>query len=285
MYQLGTVTFEGLRGFDALQKTREAVYAEIPLMLGKPRLQRTGTALQQVSVTIQLHAAFTDPAADIATLDEFREAGQILPLFNGNGEILGDFVILSIDETVTQTAPSGRTLSAEVKLSLKEFYDPNKLVTLDKAAKQAAFAVGSDKVVPVRLVRPPITTMAVVSQNVTAGGAAGLSAIAQIKQAALAPTQQQSFFGKAKSALDNAKKAYESVKDAANTYANIAAKAPQLLDTVQDTLDNIQTLRTNVAAGDITNALSATEALESSIGSVNSATGPLNAVLILRQPQ
>lgn len=285
MYQLGDIQFEGLRGLDSLRKSREAVYAELPLMGGKPRLQRTGTALQQVTVSIALHAAFTDPAADIAALDEYREGGDVLTLINGEGEVVGDFVITAIEETVTQTSPTGRTLSAEVSLTLKEHFDPNKPATLAQAAQSAAFAVGADKVVPVRLVRPPITSASVVSQNVTGGISASAAGIAYVRQAPLNAPQQASLLVRANAVLEKAKEAYTAAKDTANEYANIAATAPQLIAELTAVLANVNSLANLVQSGDLTNALTAADTLEASFAGLGNAVHPLNAILITRKPQ
>jgi len=285
MYQLGSITFDGLRGFDTLKKSREAVYAELPLMQGKPRLQRTGTALQKIDIGIALHAAFTDVEADIAALDAYREDGEILPLISGDGTNFGNFVLVSIGETVLNTSPTGRTLTAEVTLSLSEHFDPNPAATIEAAAKTAAFAIGADKVVPVRLVRPPTTIMAVTSQNVTTGAAASAAAVGNIRQAEITPTQQASLFNRAKASMIQAKTAYENAKEAANSYANIAAKAPNLIATAQAALDNIGELETLLTSGDLTNALTVCDALEDSIGAIASATLPLNFTLIQRKPQ
>lgn len=285
MYQLGDIQFEGLRGLDSLRKSREAVYAELPLMGGKPRLQRTGTALQQVTVSIALHAAFTDPAADIAALDEYREGGDVLTLINGEGEVVGDFVITAIEETVTQTSPTGRTLSAEVSLTLKEHFDPNKPATLAQAAQSAAFAVGADKVVPVRLVRPPITSASVVSQNVTGGISASAAGIAYIRQSPLNTPQQASLLVRANAVLEKAKEAYTAAKETANEYANIAATAPQLIAELTAVLANVNSLANLVQSGNLTNALTAADTLEASFAGLNNAVRPLNAILITRKPQ
>lgn len=285
MFQLGDIQFEGLRGFDTLRKTREAVYAELPLVQGKPRLQRTGTALQSITVGIVLHAAFTDPSADITALDEYREAGEILPLITGTGEIIGDFIILGIDETVVQTAPNGRTLNAQLSLTLKEHFDPNKPATLAAAAKSAAFAVGADKVVPVRLVRPPITSFSVTSLNVTAGNSASIAAIEQARSASLNPAQQASILLRAKSTLENAKNAYQKAKDTAELVDNITSKAPQLLAVLASQLANIALLSSAIVSGDLTNILSATDVLEAGLPAVADAIRPVNAILMSRQPQ
>lgn len=285
MYQLGSIRFEGLRGFEALRKTREAVYAEIPLLDGKPRLQRTGTALQSITVGIRLMAAFTTPAEDIAALDAFRETGEVLPLVSGTGEVLGDFVIVSIDETVEETSPSGVLLHATVSLTLKEHYDPNKPATMAAAAVSAAFAVGADKVVPVRLVRTQTLPIAVVSQSVTSGTSASKAAIASVKTAAANPPQQQSLFDKAKAALATATTAYTKAKDTVNAAQNLAAKAPQLVEKIDAVLVNIAAVRAAVSNGDITNALTGSDALDDSLGAVGTAVRPLNQNIILRQPQ
>lgn len=285
MYQLGGIQFEGVRGLSGLKKTREAVYAEMPLIGGKPRLQRTGTALQQVSIGISLHASFTDPVADIAALDAYREAGEVLALITGEGEVIGNFIISTIDETVIQTSPTGRTISAEISLSLKEYHDPNAAATQKKEAVNAAFAVGSDNVVPVRLVRPPITSMSVVSQKVTGGISASAAGISEVRSVPLNPAQQVSAFARAKKLLEQAKQLLDAAKEAVNLYDNISAKAPQLMAQIAAVGANIDALVTFVSSGDTTNALTACDTLEASFAGLQSALRPINTILITRQPQ
>lgn len=284
MYQLGDIKFEGIRGLDSLKKTREAVYAELPLIGGKSRLQRTGTALQTLSIGISLHAAFTDPAADIAALDAYRESGEVLALITGEGEVIGDFLVLSIEETVIQTSPTGRTLSAELSVTLKEHFDPNPTATRQKSAVTAAFAVGTDKVVPVRLVRPAINNTTVVSNRVQTGASASTSAITQIRQSTATPAQQASVFVRAKNLLETAKTAYEGAKELIDTYTDIAAKAPQLSAAVAAAISNASALSAFLASGDLTNALTGCDTLDASLENVADAIRPLNAYLITRKP-
>lgn len=285
MYQLGDIQFDGLRGLDSLRKSRESVYAELPLMQGKPRLQRTGTALQQIEIGISLHAAFTDPAADISALDDYREQGTILPLISGEGENFGKFVIISISEDTAQTSPTGKVLSVDVNLVIREHFDPNPSATIEASAKAGAFALGTDKVVPVRLVRPPITQMAVCSQNTQTGISASAAGISKIHQAQVQVEQKQSLIERATASLNQAKKAYETAKEVATTYTSIAAKAPQLVDKIQSALDNIEMLGPLLLSGDITNALMVCDALESGIPAIKAAVLPLDLTLIQRKPQ
>lgn len=285
MYQLGEIVFEGLKGFDGIQKKDEAVYAELPLIGGKPRLQRTGTALRELQVNIRLLASFTDPDADIAALAALRDAGDILPLITGEGVNLGDFVITQMQETTSETTKSGKTLIAELQLTLKEHFDPNKLQTAATAAVKAAFAVGANKVVPVRLVRPPISTFSVVSQNAQAGKSYSIGTVGDVRTAAADASQAQSRLNQAKAKLDKAKQAYDKVIETANNAQNVIAKAPALIATVTSVLSNIEQLRDAVQNGNLTLALANADILEDSLGAVDNAIRPLNMQLITRGPQ
>lgn len=99
----------------------EASLAEIPLMQGKPRLQRTGTGLETFDITLNFHAKFCNPDNEYRRLREYFDTSEILPFINGNGEIYGDFVIKSIGRTFNRKFSDGTTLFMNVEIQLIEF--------------------------------------------------------------------------------------------------------------------------------------------------------------------
>ncbi|MFO0387558.1 MAG: phage tail protein [Flavobacteriales bacterium] len=138
--QLGTIIFQGLKGFESFTSRKEAVYAEHPLIEGKPRLQRNGSKLDTIDLTFSLHAKYTSVEGDISVLQTYVQDGEIVPFVLGNGIFVGEFVIVSIGEQVVQTDKNGNLISCDVDITLLEHVEPNKLGTRERNARDQAFA-------------------------------------------------------------------------------------------------------------------------------------------------
>lgn len=165
--QLGNIIFQGLLGFDTLDfEGDEAVYAEFPLINGKPRLQKTGETLQDIAITIKFHAEFCNPSEQIARLKEAKSLGEIMPLLMGNGKYIADFVIISFPYTVDETFADGTIIQATVSLMIKEYIASNKIEKKEQVGKANAFAVGDKKPFLLRP-QPPVKLSTSVANNIT----------------------------------------------------------------------------------------------------------------------
>lgn len=158
--QIGSIPFKGLRGFTQFSDSRSTNLAEHGRIEGKPRLQRVGSNLHELSIGILLHASFTNPEDDFSRLDEAREISEIMPLILANGVYVGDYVIETIDRDVLQTDALSNIISMSVNLSLKEAYNPDPLKTLSITAKQFAQATSQNGATPLRVLDPLPPTMA-----------------------------------------------------------------------------------------------------------------------------
>jgi phage protein U len=135
---LGDIGFAKLvspTGFD----TKLAIsYAEHSVIEGKPLLQYTGDGLLETSLAFLFHADFCKPQQvwnDLVTLATRHKAFQ---LSQGNGLLLGRFVIADLTRTTTYAAADGTLYAFECKLSLKEYVDPQPLETKKKEKKKVA---------------------------------------------------------------------------------------------------------------------------------------------------
>lgn len=154
--QLGNIAFSELKGFERFTRSRSANYAEIPLVLGKPALQRTGESLTDINVTIKLHADFSDVENDTNQFYEFLSDGEVLPLVLGNGLFLGNFVITDLNEAFRKTAVDGSVIVVNLDLQLKESPTGDELVNQTLQAKNDGFASDIRKTVPEReVIAPP----------------------------------------------------------------------------------------------------------------------------------
>jgi phage protein U len=283
--QLGNIRFEGLRGFTSLGREREATFAELPLLDGKARLQRLGSALDAIKFDMLLRREFTDPVADLAEMNDLRENGEVLPLLTGDGAFIGNFVITRLTDSTDETDTTGVPVSITISVELKEFVDPNPEATADADAKKAAFATSPQKVVPVTVERAGTTPAAVTSGSVRESSGACNSAVSDVKKAAVNTDQEQSLLQRAGESLKNAQDKAQTAIQNLQDYASLQAVAPALLATVQQVAANAGTLKALIASGDLTNALTQADTLSASVGNMDSSVRPLDALLMKRGPQ
>lgn len=149
---LGGILFDGLKGFSSFADSRATNYAEINRVNRKPTLQRTGERLQEIDISILLHADFSNVEADIQAFEDIRESGNSVALVLGNGAVLGDFVIVSINKQTQKTDGLGNIIYLTAEIKLKEFPSGNRQELLAVKAKEEAFASSIEKVVPSKVV-------------------------------------------------------------------------------------------------------------------------------------
>ena len=142
--QLGNIIFESNFDLQSFSRSSEAVYAESARISGKPTLQRLGSKLDEVSVSIRLRQEFCQPETVVAQLEAYRNSSEILPFLTGAGDVLGDFVIVSIQETAEKWNADGSIMQSNVSLSLKEFSSPNVTSRREFAARSNAFALSNN---------------------------------------------------------------------------------------------------------------------------------------------
>ena len=122
MMQLGDIVFEGLFSPGSFQETRRWNWAEHTVLDTQPHMQKQGTGLQEIELSLKLSAGFGyDPSENLAALYEHAGRSTALPLILGTGDVLGEFVILEIRTTWKRTDSRGTLLAAEVSVRLKEY--------------------------------------------------------------------------------------------------------------------------------------------------------------------
>ena len=142
--QLGDIVFQGAFGPTAQELTGSATYAQHALIMRKPRLQRTGSALDELKLGMKLHHSFCDPQATIVQLAGYRDNGDVLRYINGLGRLIGTFVITEIKETSVQLGPNGKLMECDLELSLLESVATNTQSSQVAAAIAAGFAYTSN---------------------------------------------------------------------------------------------------------------------------------------------
>lgn len=152
--QLGNIRFENLLAPTDFGRSSAAIFAEKPVIDGKARLQKTGNVLKQINLAIRFHVNFCRPKEQLDALMEAMEAGDILALVYGNGEVGGEYCIMQIDDFDEWSDPLGNRLSILVNVSLKECRMPDKLQQQQQDRINKADSVGDKKSVVNRKMNP-----------------------------------------------------------------------------------------------------------------------------------
>jgi len=121
----GNLVFETsskkLLTFDNFKRKGFAVFAEHAVLDKKPRLEHTGSGLDEISFTVRLDAALgLNPAEELNKIREVLAKGDEQKLIF-NGKVLGDFALTDLDEDWTVVDNKGRLIVAVIALTIKEF--------------------------------------------------------------------------------------------------------------------------------------------------------------------
>lgn len=148
-FQLGDITFQGMIGFESFTDNDEAVYAQHDLIGTKPKLQRTGDALKEISGTISFHSSFCIPEDEYFKLIAKKVSGEPLSLIYGNGRYEGDYIIKGVSRQPNQTTPNGDYIHLTCTVSLIESDSTLSPSQRQEQAKSTAFALTSNRPLPV----------------------------------------------------------------------------------------------------------------------------------------
>ena len=135
--QLGAIRFKAIMP-TGMDSTHSWSYAEHQVIEGKPLLQHTGSDLDQHNIQVRFHVDYCKPGEELQKLKAEADKHQALPLLFANGTYKGRHVITAIAVTTEVTADDGSLISADVKISLKEFSDPSPLETKKKQKPKPA---------------------------------------------------------------------------------------------------------------------------------------------------
>lgn len=118
---LDDIELEIIAWLDGLDMRFAADYAEQGLIGRKSLIQHTGWRPDEVRIRAALHAAWCNPAAEVARLKAALDDARPLAFVLGTGEYRGVFVIESLDVATRQTDGAGAVIAFEVDLALKEY--------------------------------------------------------------------------------------------------------------------------------------------------------------------
>lgn len=248
---LGKITFE-LLTITGLDEKCSYQFAEHQVIEGKPLLQFIGDNLDETSLAARFHVNFCDPPVEYAALKAEADKHEALVLQFADGAVAGRRVITEIRKTIETTADNGRALSIEVKLTLREWYDPAPIVTQQIRQKKIAPALQGKGTVS-SPAPAPVNSAALAAGKVTSAGADISRQAAQT--ATLADTLKQNYAALSATADSVKQQAAEITANvapmvqSANNMANNAKAASDQIKGYATQISGISSNITRITAG------------------------------------
>lgn len=216
---LGNIQFSGLNSFSEFSGNRTANYAVIPVISGKPVIQRIGDELEEITLGMLFHRGFCDPDAKLAELESLRVSGEIVPLTTGAGELIGTFVVKTVQRDFDQMHGDGTLWSVRVSVNLLESAS-------DTVAAPVGLAIASlsPRVVP--SLTPPITTPALAFAPVTAAASDAAQARRRLQDVAtldVSGADPAAAYAKARRTVDRLIQSINSIASAKPTLSGIVS--------------------------------------------------------------
>lgn len=262
--QLGDIIFEGLKGITAWRAKSAQVLAQHAVIDGKPRLQKTGDALDELTLDMTFHRVFCVPETELAKIKQHIADGSVLPLLTGLGELVGNFTIAGMDTAINHTGPTGLIVSSSVSLNLLEAADSDALGSAISAAKESAFAVSKNSPLTKLAIKPIGPGLASV-QAIKSADASQRSGNTSLQKAKVNTPiavselrKAKDAFGKVKASMDTFREAVTTIRGTINNLTAINAAAESVKTYASNTV-------TAIEAGDIDSALASSNDVEQGI--------------------
>jgi phage protein U len=269
--QLGNIVFQGLKGFTSFQSKRETNLVQHAVIEGKPRLQRIGTNLEEVTITIQFHASFCVPETEMTALDSLREAAEIVPLLTGSGEFLGNFVIQAITKDVEELGTDGSLKSLTASLTLLEGASSDPLAAASLAAKLGGIGNAANLASKVTQVARIHSEAAAIAKPMSTARALAASAGTAIAKAKAVAAQGTHYVRRAQEGLKETRNALNEANKAVTDAKQVYQSAQRMKQAIADPQGAVSATLAALQGGTIDDALTANVELQKAVPRSNGA--------------
>lgn len=245
--QLGDIIFEGLKGLTGMRGKFAQKIAQHELIDSKPKLQKTGDALDELAIDMTFHRKFCNPESEIAKLKRAITRGAVLPLITGTGELVGNFTVASMDVDTKHTGPTGLVVMAVVSANLIEAAQTDPLGAALSSAKSVAFANGSNSPLVMAQIKPfkgPGLEAAAALKKADSFQESGARSLSQAKVNTPVQTGElrkaKDAFKKVNESIDSFQEALTKIRGTVNNLTGINAAAASIKTYAQNTLTAIE---------------------------------------------
>lgn len=281
--QLGDIVFDGLKGFSDYSNRKSASIAQHAVIDGKPRLQKTGDMLDQITLGMLFHASFCVPEDEIAKIDTALMTGSILPLITGLGESLGNFVIAERATRIEHMFPNGRIRSATVSVTLLESEATDVLSEAVLQAKRTAFSNGSNNPAVVLYTETLTSAGLKAGRSLSDAGSLQSMGTQQLNLASSSPDVRAHELNKAKSTFQKVNSAIVNFEDQFSKVQSAVSNAEQIRLQAQTAKTYTQNVLTAIESGDFAGAVSANRDLRNGLLDLNSSSAQMITLTAIRR--
>jgi len=118
---LGEIEFEVIGSPSGAEQRFSATFVEHERISGKPLVEAVGGELEEINWTILLHERLHDVDARLRAIRMATAKQEPLALVMGDGTYLGPWLIVEGVLITKKTTASGRIISAELQITLREY--------------------------------------------------------------------------------------------------------------------------------------------------------------------
>lgn len=282
--QLGNIKFEGVKGLDSMSRRRDSILAEHAVILGKPRLQKIGNGLDRYSIVAHFHTAFCVPEDELSALNNYRLSGEILPFILGTGEILGSFVIASLQDDPVAFDGLGGVVDLYVAIELTENYDPDAEATKEAQARDNAPAIRLPTTQPIRDTGGlPPTPAALVSEDFSEASVMAGAIDGDLGKAERIPEREDYYYGRIKKALDKIEDVMSEGTAKLNELSDLTTQFPNLLTSAAAVANAAATFKSAFPPGFISDLKAVNSSLQLSVDNLNRNSAGMNNLITSRK--
>lgn len=275
---LGDIRFEGYKGFSDFSATNETVLSEHSVIEGKPRLQKTGEKLEEISLKFLLHSRYTNPEADLETLQSYRRDARVVPFIAGSGYNYGDFAVKSISRTLIQTDNDGNIIGIEVEVSLIEVFN---IGAKKKPAGERLATKEPNISVSPRL--PQLTDPQAISVELRTINIQTSAMEKDISEASRVSSKVARTLRTSKERINKVRNSLEKIEQVGTATSNIIAMYDAMKGQAATVRNATEALAIFVEDGDINSAVFASGQLRNSYNKLSIDAAPINNLVATRR--
>ena len=283
-FQIGDLIFSNLLGFSGLSINRGGKIQEISRANNKAILQKTGTELQTLSISINVNRQFADVDAITNQLNDYSENGTIVSVLDGTGFYYGRFIVMTVSQSVQTLDVDGAKIAVGLSIELKEYAEDNKESDEVIAARNSATALEENK--PIRILQKaiPVTPLSSVLDLSLEGKSNSLASIELVNAAVSNPSQLQTLMQKAKVKIDSAAKAYpKGLNEVRANQTKFENAASGYEDDLEELTIIANSMKNALEVQDLNSAVGFSEAMLNQINVTANSQRPLDIRAITRK--
>lgn len=269
LLQLGTYKFEGLKLPESWSSSKETKYSEIPIIGGKPSIQKVGQSLDKIDLEISFSAEYCNPQQEMDALNLSRINGEVMQLVDGTGRNYGKYVITTISEANRQCLSNGFPILITAAISLLEYNSQ----TVSSVTGEALISKS-----PIEQEKAPqvVTTQSDIMNTIKNGSDAS-------KEITVTDNPSAGMLTKIKKAAESVSNTFNSAISKIQETEKLVYRLSSLVSSLQTAAYDAQVLASYAASGNITALAGAKSSLDSSVILVNDNSSLLAGIIGSRE--